>query len=110
MTNVHHIHTEAEPATFEDFWKVYPRRVGRPLAQAKWDAITNGGLATKTLDRDSGSYVSITLQADPHEIIEGARRYAKSQRDPDTYKLRDNGRFTCHPATWLNQGRWMDEI
>lgn len=103
--------TQLKPqaATFDDFWLAYPRRVGKPLAKAKWDAITGNGLETRTLDRDSNTYVCITLQATPEEIIEGARRYAKSQRDPDTYKLKDNGRYTCHPATWLNQGRWMDE-
>lgn len=99
-----------EADQFEDFWKRYPRRVGKPLARAKWDAITGDGLQTRTLDKDSGQYVTIELKATPEELIAGADRYRKSQIDPQTFKLRDNGKFTCHPATWLNQGRWLDEI
>jgi len=110
MAEVHHIHTEPATATFEDFWQHYPRRVGKPLAKAKFDAITGSGLETRTLDRDSNTYVEITLTATPDEILDGAKRYRKSQIDLQTYKLKDDGRFTCHPATWLNQGRWLDEV
>src|SRR3990167_6037243 len=101
---------ELNPApTFDDFWAVYPRKVGKPLARAKWDAITNGGLHTRTLDRDSGSYVEIELSATPAELVEGARRYAKSQIDPNTYRLKDGGRYVLYPATWLNKGRFLDD-
>lgn len=97
-------------ATFEEFWRVYPKRVGKPLAKAKFDAITGDGLKTRTLDKDSGTYVEIELKATAQEIIEGAKRYAASQVDRQTYKLKDDGKFTCQPATWLNQGRWEDVV
>lgn len=97
-------------ATFDDFWRAFPKRVGKPLAKAKWDAITGEGLKTRTLDRDSGGYVDIELRAKPEEIIEGARRYAQTQIDKQTYKLKEGGRFTLHPATFLNQGRWQDDV
>jgi len=103
------IKLEPRMAKFEEFWKLYPRKIGKHLARAKWEKITNGGLSTRTLDRDSGSYMEITLQATPDEIIEGARRYRDSQIDRRTYRLIDDGKFICHPATWLNQGRWDDE-
>lgn len=99
-------------ATFEDFWKACPRKVGKPLTQAKWNAITNGGLKTKTLDRDSGEYVEIFVQATPEELVAAMKRYDKSLRsykhDGDYGSLKDDERFIPHPATWLNQGRWMD--
>ena len=98
-----------EKASFEDFWRVYPKRVQKAIAKAKWDAITGEGLTTRTLDKDSGGYIELELKASPDEIIEAARSYAKSQREPHSYSLRDNGKYTCNPATWLNQGRWMDE-
>lgn len=102
----------AEPNTFEEFWLAYPypRRVGKALAKAKWDAITNGGLKTRTLDRDSGQYVSIDLQADPAEIIAGVRKYEERCRKKGTgqYGYEDDGKFICHPSVFLNQGRWMD--
>ena len=104
---VHHIHTQAATATFDDFWQAYPRKIGKPLARAKWEAITGPGLETRTLDRDSNTYVEITLTATPDEILEGAKRYTKSKMDPNTYKI--DTKYVCHPATWLNQGRWEDE-
>jgi hypothetical protein len=97
-------------AAFELFWKAYPKRVGKPLAKAKFREIVTKGLRTRTLDRDSGSYVEIDLQATVDEIIAGAKAYARSQIDPNTYKLRDGGKYTCQPASWLNQGRWMDLV
>ena len=98
-------------ASFDDFWKVYPKKVGKPLAQAKWNAIINGGLKTRTLDRDSGQYVEIELQATPDEIIAGARRYYERNRKPGVgnYGFIDDGKFLLHPATFLNKGRWQDE-
>lgn len=94
---------------FEEFWFYYPRRVGKPLAKAKFNQITNGGLKTRTLDRDSGQYVEIELSATPEELVEGAKRYRADQMDKNTFKIKDDGKYTCHPSTWLNQGRWMDE-
>lgn len=101
-----------EPGTFEEFWfeYPYPRRVGKLLAKAKWDAITNGGLRTRTLDRDSGQYVTIEVTATPEEIIAGLRKYEQKNRKPGTgeYGYVDDGKFICHPSVFLNQGRWMD--
>lgn len=91
---------------FEEFWKLYPRKIGKPLARAKWDAITNGGLKTRTLDKDSGSYVEIELQASPERIIASAQKFRDAQFEG--FKLKDDGKFICHPATWLNQGRFED--
>lgn len=67
---------------FEEFWKAYPRRVGRGAARKAW--------------------AKVTLEADPDEIIVGAKRYAADpRRDPN---------FTAHPSTWLNAERWTDEV
>lgn len=97
--------------SFEAFWRVYPRKVGKPLARAKWDAITNGGLATRTMDKDSGTYVPITLVAEPSEILAGAIRYEQRNRKKGTgeFGYVDDGRYLLHPATFLNQGRFYDE-
>lgn len=98
-------------ASFEDFWKVYPKKVGKPIAQAKWNAITSEtGLTTRTLDKDSGTYVEIQLKATPEEILEGAKRYERHHRRQGTgqYGYVDDGKFLLNAATFLNQGRWMD--
>ena len=108
MSNVHAIQAEPAAATFEDFWREYPRKVAKPLARAKFEAITNGGLATRTLDRDSGLYVNITIEATPEDIVEAAKRYRRSLVGPD-FRLTIEERFIPHPATWLNQGRFEDQ-
>lgn len=109
--NVVAMRPKPAPDSFDEFWLAYPhpRRVGRVLAKAKWDAITNGGLSTRTLDRDSGQYVSIELKASPAEILAGLKAYDERNRNPGAHwEYKDGGKFICHPATWLNQGRWMD--
>lgn len=96
---------------FEEFWQAYPRRVGKPLARAKFLQITGEGLKTRTLDKDSNTYVSIELRATPDELIDGAKRYYDRNRKHGAgeYGFVDDGKFLCHPSTWLNQGRWMDD-
>lgn len=109
MTSVVQIRPEQATDDFATFWQNYPRKVGKPLARAKFEAIINGGLKTRTLDKDSGQYVDIELHATAEEIIAGAKRYAKDQVDPVTFRLKDGGKYMLHPATFLNAGRWMDD-
>lgn len=71
----------AYSAIFEDFWRVYPRKVGKRAAR---DAFTEAA-------RDT----------DPRLIVEAAKRFAA---DPNREQ-----QFTPHPTTWLRQGRWEDE-
>jgi hypothetical protein len=66
---------------YEQFWKAYPRRVGKKAAYAAWrDAIR---------------------EIDPGLIIAAAERYASDPNRED--------QFTAHPQTWLRQGRWDDD-
>lgn len=113
MSNIAHLFPE-EPrkqveSRFEEFWKSYPKKVGKPIAKAKFDQIVNGGLKTRTLDKDSGQFIEIELEASADEIIEAAKRYRSSQIDRNTFKFKDDGKYIPHPATWLNQGRFWDE-
>ena len=108
MGNVTELKTQTV-ADFEAFWKECPKRVDKALAKAKWDKITGEGLKTRMLDRDSGMFVEIELKATPEELIAGMKRYYRTQFDRATYKIRDDGKYTMHPATWLNRGRWMDD-
>ena len=112
--NVVAIRQAPEPGTFDEFWQAYPypRRIGKMLTQAKWEAITDGGLHTRTLDRDSGQYVAIELSATPEEIMVGLRKYDEKMRKRGTgeYGYLDDGKFICLPSTFLNQGRWLDYL
>jgi hypothetical protein len=65
---------------FEEFWSVYPRRVGK-------------GEAKK-------AFRNALKRATAEEIIAGAKRYAASKPDPA---------YTKHPGPWLNADRWADE-
>lgn len=67
--------------SFDAFWDIYPRKVGKQDAQK--------------------SYERALRLATPEEILQGATRFAS---DPNRVPT-----FTPHPATWLNQGRWSDE-
>jgi hypothetical protein len=70
---------------FDEFWEIYPRKVGKDAARRSWEKAIKAG-------------------ADPDHVIWGAKAYV---RDP----IRRNAdpKFTAHPSTWLNQGRWTDE-
>lgn len=100
---------QTQPDLFDEFWQLYPRHMQKKAARALWDKITNGGLETRTLIKDSGSFVPVRHEATPQQIIDGARRFRKKQTDPLTYKIKDEGRFIPYPTTWLNGGCWEDE-
>lgn len=69
---------------FEVFWKAYPRRVGKGAAKKAFDKINpDDDLMTVIIN-------AITLQ--------------KQSRDWKDIQ------FIPYPATWLNQGRWDDEV
>ena len=106
--NVVRLLPEPEQSRFEEVWKLWPNKAKKVLAKAKYDAILKGRFKTKTLDKDSGQYIPLELEATPDAILAGAKAYIDSQVDRRTYKLKDDGRFIPHLATWLNQGRWED--
>ena len=66
---------------FERFWKVYPKKAGKPSALKAWQKQIKAG-------------------HDPEEIISGAERYARSEA-----VVRG---FAKHPQGWLNDQRWND--
>ena len=66
--------------TFEDFWNLYAYKVGRPKAEAKWQKIK---------------------QAERETIMTHVEAYVKST--PDL-------KYRKHPATYLNNLSWNDQI
>lgn len=72
--------------SFSEFWEAYPRKVGRAAAARVW----------KKLNPD----------ADLAALIVAAVHRQRTCRD----WLRDGGQFIPHPTTWLNAGRWDDEV
>ena len=95
------------PNRFEEVWKLCPNKSKKPIARARYVAALTG-FKTRTLDKDSGTYVDLEFPPTPEdEIVAGIKAYLRSQIDKN-FKLKDDGRFIPHLATFLNQGRWSD--
>lgn len=67
---------------FDEFWKAYPKKMAKGQAKKAW--------------------AKAFLLDHPQEIIDAAKRYAKSQEGKDK-------QFIPYPASWLNAERWKDE-
>jgi hypothetical protein len=84
--------TDKEPSSpdkpddgFAEFWKAYPRKVGKGAAQRAWNKIKS--------------------KADTLQAILKAIAW---QRTADQW-TKNGGQFIPHPSTWLNEQRWLDE-
>lgn len=81
------IHTESDGDGFEtSFWNPYPKKVGKADALKSWKKL--------------------------HPTAELREKIAQSisRQSASEQWRREGGRFIPNPATWLNQGRWDDEI
>ena len=73
--------------SFEAFWKAYPRKIAKKECFTKWKSLIKG---------KSDDEVVVILKG------LGKQLHSKEwQRDQ---------KFIPYPLTWLNQGRWEDEI
>lgn len=77
---------EKEILLFDRFWSVYPRHVNKQGAMKAFDK----------------------LKVD-EELLEKMITAVERQKKSEQWS-RDNGQYIPHPATWLNQHRWEDEI
>lgn len=71
---------------FERFWQAYPAKVGKDAARRAFDK----------------------RKPDEAMLLRMLAAIAE-QADSDKWR-KDGGQFIPNPATWLNQGRWQDEI
>lgn len=96
---------------FEEVWRVWPVKAKKVLAEARYQAIVNG-LKTRTLDKDSGQFVEIAVEATEDEIIQGCLAYLKSQKKTGSgaFGYKDDGKYIPYLSTFLNQGRFMDHL
>lgn len=70
-----------DESEFDRFWRAFPKRVGRLAAQRAFQKARK-----------------IATLAD---ILGGVATYTRTKPSYADW---------CHPATWLNAGRWMDEV
>ena len=71
---------------FENFWKAYPKKVGK-------DAASKAFAKRKPDDK----------------LLKEILQAVELQKVSDQW-TKDGGQYIPNPATWLNQGRWMDEL
>lgn len=113
MSNVHRLFDDPAPVArhagdFDAIWKAWPRKDGKAIARAKYLAIIKGGFASKTLDKSSGQFIDMELSATPEQIAAGVKAYVDSQIDKRTFRVKDDGKFVPHLATWLGRAGWED--
>mgnify|MGYP001573418495 FL=1 len=70
------------PEGFSEFWRLYPKRIGKGEAYRSWGK-------------------------DGCEAL--TERITQALRAQTGYLMREGGRFVPNPATWLNQRRWEDD-
>tara|TARA_R110000772_G_scaffold6483_1_gene22621 strand:+ start:3140 stop:3712 length:573 start_codon:yes stop_codon:yes gene_type:complete len=70
---------------FLSFWSTYPRRIGKGAARV--------------------AFAKMCRHEDANEIIQGAMDYSRHCIEAGT-----DMQFIPHPATWINQERWYDEL
>jgi hypothetical protein len=71
---------------FEAFWTAYPKKTGRLAAKKAWDKLNGTRPSTEA-------------------IVAKVEELKKSEQ-----WLKDGGQYIPLPTTWLNQGRWDDEV
>lgn len=74
---------EKKPSAFDAFWYAYPKKIGKGEA------------------RKAFAKVKVDLQT----LLDAIDKQKKSEQ-----WTKNNGQFIPNPSTWLNQGRWEDEL
>ena len=75
-----------DASMFEQFWLAYPRKIAKTPAKKAFDKL-----------QPTSSLLAAMLAA------------IKEQRKCDQWQ-KNNGQFIPYPATWLNSGRWDDDM
>lgn len=80
-----HRDSKKDNGKFDDFWRLYPKKVGKVAALKAWQKAKCDLIAER---------IMATL---PGHI--SSKQWTKN-----------GGQYIPNPATWLNQGRWDDEV
>jgi hypothetical protein len=70
---------------FDEFWKAYPKKVGKQEAKKAWE-------------RQNGNRPTLEVIISKIESLKHTEQWTKQ-----------NGQFIPNPSTWLNRGGWDDE-
>ena len=75
----------AKPPGFDEFYAAYPRKVAKIVARRAW------------------------VKAKDKPPLDAILKALEAQKASEAW-TKDGGQYIPHPATWLNQGRWDDEV
>lgn len=75
-----------EKSLFDEFWCVYPKRVGKDDARKKFEKRK-------------------FTASDMPKLLAAIATQSQSEQ-----WRKDDGKFIPHPATWLHQARWLDDV
>lgn len=82
---------------FERFWSAYPRKVARGAAQKAWEKLKPDEQLAETMIL----------------AIDAQKRHRRKTEDANDKLPEKQRQFLApwkHPATWINQQCWLDEI
>lgn len=81
--DIRETNAQARETAFDRFWSAYPKKVGKEAARKAFAKVKA-----------------------PIDVLIAAIEQQKTSRQ----WTKDNGQYIPNPATWLNQGRWEDEV
>lgn len=79
---------DCDEKTFEKFWEIYPKKVGKKEARK--------------------SFAKILKSKNKHRTLGEIMKDLEKRKGYDEWK-KNNGQFIPNPSTYLNQERWLDE-
>lgn len=83
-------------APFEQFWEVYPWNAGKQDAHRAWIKVEK-------------NWRKLNSHAPDADMLQTLLAAVAAQKEGDQWK-RDGGQYVPRAATWLNGGRWLDEV
>lgn len=78
--------TDDYQVMFDSFWKSYPKKVAKDVA-----------------------YKAFVKRKPDDKMLKDILQAVELQKTQEQW-TKDGGQYIPNPSTWLNQGRWMDEV
>ncbi len=82
--------------TFDNWYDAFPRKVGKVVAQKAYRGALKA-MSPQALQDAVEAFAAIENERTGYQKLKGKAK-------------QDALEFVCHPSTWLNQGRWADEV
>ena len=94
---------------FDIWWGKYPKKVAKDKAMVRWEKVIKKEM--KVRPGDYRVFITDRLTAGLDNQLRYRKRVFDSCPDPEQRRRKDIWLPSMpNPATWLNEGRWMDEV